>query len=167
MIRIWGMVALLASLGLAGFLALRVRHERLAGTIFSVNSGEVVFEAAEVSRPLPEGLSFRPLPITLPRRLDIHLGGTKSREWIGVWLRFPDPLPPEELRGQAAELRHRFLDLPLRGPTAGHTIVRVGPADWSDGPWHFWGTFAGIAVVPLLAWAALSLPFLLLRKRPA
>jgi hypothetical protein len=165
MLRVGGIVMLLASVCIAGLLLLRIREERYAGPIEYVNADGATFELVENPEPIIEAFGLRPLPPTLPSDLEARFRAIKSREWIGLQLRFPEPLPAHVAKHAPVELRHAFLDLPFVGPVAGRTRLKVGSGEWKTSPWPFWGSIAGIAAAPGLIWLLATLPVLLFGRR--
>jgi hypothetical protein len=136
MVRTGGVLALVASLGRAGFLAASVHRHPFSGTIGVADDQSCTFQASYAYDDDFWSIQVvPPLPGTFPRRLAVlRSEGTRGDSVNVCTLQLPD-----ELRGRA---------------------------EWRENPWRFRGTIAGLSLPPLLAWALASLPVLLLRKRP-
>jgi hypothetical protein len=162
MIRLGGVLALLASLTLGGFLALRVHETRIAGQVL-----EVKIDACIVDVP-SNGFTVPEFPPTMPPQLEAAFwtGGGRSLPQARLRFRIPEGLFVHASAGAAVELTHAYLSLPWTGPVAGgRTVLTVGPGTWSVGPWRLRGVVAGLALAPLLLWAVASIPFVVARKR--
>jgi hypothetical protein len=159
-----GILAVLASLGLAGLLLLRLDEVEFLGTAETATEERCSFWVENVV----SGYAFLPqTPRTFPSdRCAFSIVGTKGDSDVVAALRLPEALHGRVSKGTRVEVVHAFLDLAVLGALAGRTTIRTGSADWSDGPWRLWGAIVGIAALPLLGWALVSAPVLLLRKRP-
>lgn len=163
-----GVLVLLACIGLCGVLVLRLRSERYSGPVDRV-TGEVCF----VYIVDPPGLSgymmvLPNLPKTFPGDLgEFCVMGVKGDSAVYFRLNIPSELRVHAVQDVVVEIRHDFLDLPVLGPVAAKTRVRVGDAEWSRDSWLFWGILAGIASAPGLIWLVIALPMALLDRHSA
>ncbi len=168
MARTGAALALLASLGLTGLLALRLREQHYSGPAYQIDREVCTFFIEDPPTIAGNYVSYPKLPRTFSAELGtFSVRGTKGDSDLVFELRLPLELRVHAVKDARVEIRHAFLDLPIAGPIAGRTTVRVGSAEWRQDSSPLWGTLAGIAAVPIFIWLLVAVPFALLEKRPA
>lgn len=152
MLRTTGLAAVLLSLTLSVWLALRLRHERYAGLVFSTTSTELAIDVLE--RLEDEGDMFYPSP---PATLRGSLGGNKYlKDFLLVSIRAPVPVLQQATKNAATEVKHAYLDLPMLGPVVGVTTYSVGSYKWRESRLPLYSFMGGVALAPLLLWGLVA-----------
>ncbi len=148
MIRATGLAAILFSMMLSVGLALRLRHERYAGLVFSTTSTDLEIDVLE--RLEDEGdMDYPPPPATLKASLR---GFKYGKDFLFVTVPAPVHVLQHATKNAAAEVKHAYLDLPMLGPVVGATTYSVGSYEWREPRWPLYGFIGAVALAPLLLW---------------
>jgi hypothetical protein len=152
MLRATGLAAVLLSLMLSVGLALRLRHERYAGLVFSTTSTDLEIDVLE--RLEDEGDMFYPPP---PATLKGSLSGAKyTGKILLVTVRAPVPVLQHATKNAATEVKHAYLDLPMLGPVVGATTYSVGSFEWCESRLPLYCFMGGVGLAPLLLWGLVA-----------